>query len=38
MVTTVIRAFLAKRLRPSPAWPFRLPELAAAALWWVCSI
>jgi uncharacterized tellurite resistance protein B-like protein len=37
MVTTVIRAYLAKRLPPSPAWPFRLPELAAAALMVECA-
>jgi uncharacterized tellurite resistance protein B-like protein len=37
MVTGVIRAYLAKRLPPSPAWPFELAELAAAALMVECA-
>jgi uncharacterized tellurite resistance protein B-like protein len=37
MVTGVIRAYLAKRLPPSPTWPFKLPELAAAALMVECA-
>ncbi len=37
MVTGVIRAYLAKRLPPNPAWPFKLPELAAAALMVECA-
>ena len=37
MVTGVIQAYLAKRLPPSPAWPFRLPGLAAAALMVECA-
>jgi uncharacterized tellurite resistance protein B-like protein len=37
MVTGVIKAYLAKRLPPSPAWPFRLPELATAALMVECA-
>jgi uncharacterized tellurite resistance protein B-like protein len=37
MVTGVIQAYLAKRLPPSPAWPFKLAELAAAALMVECA-
>jgi len=37
MVTGLIQAYLAKRLPPSPAWPFRLPGLAAAALMVECA-
>ncbi len=37
MLTGVIRAYLAKRIPPSPAWPFRLSELAAAALMVECA-
>jgi uncharacterized tellurite resistance protein B-like protein len=37
MLTGVIRAYLAKRIPPSPAWPFRLPDLATAALMVECA-
>jgi uncharacterized tellurite resistance protein B-like protein len=37
MVTRVIQAYLAKRLPPSPAWSFKLAELAAAALMVECA-
>jgi uncharacterized tellurite resistance protein B-like protein len=37
MVTGVIRAYLAKRLPPNPAWHFELAELAAAALMVECA-
>lgn len=37
MLTGVIQAYLAKRMPPNPAWPFRLSELAAGALMVECA-
>lgn len=37
MVTGVISAYLSQRLPPNPRWPFKLADLAAAALMVECA-